>query len=89
MRAMTPRSAAALALCAALLATPALAQPAPAVGAEVKDPKGLPVGKVEMADALFYTSRRLARLPTERERRFGSQSSYTGTETFVSRALCQ
>jgi hypothetical protein len=47
MRAMTPRSAAALALCAALLATPALAQPAPAVGAEVKDPKGLPVGKVE------------------------------------------
>jgi hypothetical protein len=46
---MTPRSAAAAALCAAFIAAPvlALAQTPPAVGAEVKDPKGASVGKVE------------------------------------------
>ena len=46
---MRPRSVAAAALCAALLAAPALAlaQAPPAVGAEVKDPKGAPVGKGE------------------------------------------
>jgi hypothetical protein len=46
---MTPRVLAAIALAAAPVAAPALAlaQAAPPVGAEVKDPKGAAVGKVE------------------------------------------
>lgn len=44
----------------------------------------LPKGGVRAENALYYTVRRMPRLPTERERRFGSQSSYAGTETFIS-----
>lgn len=44
----------------------------------------LPEGGVRADNALYYTVRRLPRLPTERERRFGSPSSYVGTETFIS-----
>ncbi|KRA53080.1 type VI secretion system baseplate subunit TssF [Devosia sp. Root635] len=44
----------------------------------------LPDGGVRAENAVYYTVRRLPRLPTERERRFGSQSSYVGTETFIS-----
>ena len=44
----------------------------------------LPEGGVRADNALYYTIRRMPRLPTERERRFGSPSSYVGTETFIS-----
>jgi type VI secretion system protein ImpG len=44
----------------------------------------LPTTNIALEDALYYTSRGLPRLKTERERRFGSQSNYLGTETFVS-----
>ena len=44
----------------------------------------LPPINVRLDDALFYTVRRLPRLPTERERRFGSQTRYAGTEMFIS-----
>ena len=44
----------------------------------------LPPNSVRLEDALFYTVRRLPRLPTERERRFGSQTKYAGTEMFLS-----
>jgi type VI secretion system protein ImpG len=44
----------------------------------------LPDGGVRADNALYYTVRRMPRLPTERERRFGNQSSYVGTEMFIS-----
>lgn len=43
----------------------------------------LPPINVSLDDALFYTVRRLPRLQTEHERRFGSQSRYAGTEMFL------
>src|SRR5262249_54815862 len=36
----------------------------------------LPTTNMRIEDALYYTVRRLPRLPTERERRFGSQTRY-------------
>jgi type VI secretion system protein ImpG len=44
----------------------------------------LPTTDIPLDDALYYTTRRMMRIPTERERRFGTQSTYTGTETFLS-----
>ncbi len=44
----------------------------------------LPTTARNPESALFYTSRRLPRQPTAREKRFGSQTRYVGTETFVS-----
>lgn len=44
----------------------------------------LPTTDIRIEDALFFTTRRLPRLQTAQERRFGTQSSYSGTETFLS-----
>ena len=44
----------------------------------------LPSGTIRAEEALYYTARRLPRLPTEQERRFGRQTRYAGTETFIS-----
>lgn len=44
----------------------------------------LPTSNIRLSEALYYTTRRLQRQPTERERRFGTQSNYAGTETFLS-----
>ncbi|MYZ49934.1 type VI secretion system baseplate subunit TssF [Propylenella binzhouense] len=44
----------------------------------------LPSGGVRLPDALFYSLRRMPRRQTSRERRYGQQSSYTGTELFLS-----
>ncbi len=44
----------------------------------------LPTTDVRSEDALYYTVRRLPRVQTARERRFGSQSHYAGTEMFIS-----
>lgn len=44
----------------------------------------LPTGNTRISDALYYTIRRLPRRQTAQERRFGQQSSYTGTELYLS-----
>lgn len=44
----------------------------------------MPTTNIRIENALFYTVRRLPRLPTAKERRFGSQSNYAGTEMFLS-----
>jgi len=44
----------------------------------------LPTNARHPDTALYFTGRRLPRQPTAREKRFGSQTSYAGTETFVS-----
>jgi type VI secretion system protein ImpG len=44
----------------------------------------LPTNNQRLDQALYYTVRRLPRVPTEKERRFGSQSNYAGTELFLS-----
>ena len=44
---------------------------------------GLPPGGVKPAEALYYTTRRKQRRLTEKERRFGQQKRYRGTETFI------
>lgn len=45
----------------------------------------LPEGtNTPVGEALYYTVRRLPRVPTEEERRFGSKTNYAGTELFLS-----
>lgn len=44
----------------------------------------LPTTDIPVGEALYYTVRRLPRVPTAEERRFGSQSGYAGTEMFLS-----
>jgi type VI secretion system protein ImpG len=44
---------------------------------------GLPPQGVKPGEALYYTSRRKLRRLTEKERRFGSNKRYRGTETFI------
>lgn len=44
----------------------------------------LPTTDIRIEDALYYTVRRLPRVPTAKERRYGSQSNYAGTELFIS-----
>jgi type VI secretion system protein ImpG len=44
----------------------------------------LPDPGQRLDDALYYTVRRLPRVKTEEERRFGSRSNYAGTELFLS-----
>lgn len=44
----------------------------------------LPDNNQRLEDALYYTVRRLPRIPTEQERRFGAKSSYAGTELYLS-----
>ena len=44
----------------------------------------LPRADIKIEDALYYTIRRLARMLTAQERRFGTQSTYLGIETFLS-----
>jgi type VI secretion system protein ImpG len=44
---------------------------------------GLPPVGVKPGDALYYTMRRKLRRLTEKERRFGSNKRYRGTETFI------
>ncbi|WP_373634953.1 type VI secretion system baseplate subunit TssF [Yoonia sp. SS1-5] len=44
----------------------------------------VPRGGKKPRQALYYTSRQKPRRPTEKERRFGSQQRYAGTETFIS-----
>lgn len=44
----------------------------------------LPDGNVHGSDALYYTIRRLPRQRTAQERRFGTQSSYLGSEIYLS-----
>ncbi len=56
----------------------------------VKDKKrvfpiyNLPVGNLNSEDALYYSYRRLARRPTDQEKRFGIPSNYMGGEMFIS-----
>ncbi len=45
---------------------------------------GLPMGGGKPRQALYYTTRRKQRRLTEKERRFGVQQRYRGTETFIS-----
>ncbi|MFQ1701969.1 type VI secretion system baseplate subunit TssF [Loktanella agnita] len=44
----------------------------------------MPKGGVKPRSALYFTSRQKPRRPTEKERRFGAQQRYAGTETFIS-----
>ncbi len=44
----------------------------------------LPAGGAPSRDALYYTTRKLPRRLTDRERTFGTPTSYIGTETFIS-----
>ncbi len=44
----------------------------------------LPTNARHPDTALYFTGRRLPRQPTAREKRFGSQTTYAGTETYVS-----
>jgi type VI secretion system protein ImpG len=44
----------------------------------------LPLANERLEEALYYTVRRLPRVPTQEERRFGSRSNYAGTELFLS-----
>ncbi len=51
---------------------------------EVHPLYGLPDENVPPRQALYYTSRRKERRPTEQEKRFGQRHRYRGTETFIS-----
>lgn len=44
----------------------------------------IPTGNTPLADALFYTVRRLPRRATSRERRHGARSDYGGSEFYLS-----
>ena len=44
----------------------------------------LPPGNLKPRQALYYTSRMKPRRPTAKERRFGAQQRYRGTETYLS-----
>ncbi len=44
----------------------------------------MPKGSAKPRQALYFTTRKKPRRPTEKERRFGAQQRYSGTETFIS-----